>query len=1417
MQTDDDSELPNVEDIYDLLTSDLADVEDRLRRKSSNTALTAKEEKLHNLVRVELGERRSVEEIGLALIGGRFDLANVSGRQAGADSGLAKQSELFCSQITSSITRPGLDFARCEISFIIIFQVDFVDEGRVSTAAVLVSLSSQRFPPRLSMAAAQQASPSRPSQAFKPTPVNFDFVIGTSSVKKKAPKRKPKEQKELKECNDPQRKAAPKKREVSGPKATKGLPRPRGRSTNPAAQKQKDEMPAKGYPQSSQVASETAGGEEMKEGEEPDEEDLEEAEEPEELEEPRSRTSVEAPNFVSETFQEVQTRSEGQSAQIAEAQAAAEDMERGDDTENEKGKEQESTDEEAGGDAEVAEDAETAKPLVLAEVPETPEQAGSSTAMSGEHQNPDHEENEDIRSRMHLEGSHDDTGLHAEEQKDKDSPTSSHSSCPSKQSGRGLPPSFVQSKPDESPVCSETESIQPKTAMPYISRDKSRPASASSPSGTVRHELEKTYSLENEALSTTAGHAANVPGPSPRGEAPCKETSSKCEKIQKTRKPPLPHDALRAQAKSITSRANELEYVGLDPKLVETGAIRKYHEVFQNFTDIFSWGRSQEVVPQRERYLRESLQLFSQFCNIIGSLEVQFATKFGPADHSTPNATHQALNAMASRGAGLYGVFLKGIIDKMDADACTVPRPLPVETDVYSLRYYKVVQNRTEVYDIVTRVFHRKDGWEELPHGLGLSNAWNLCWTWSKPKLDYSRLCVWQKVNHFPENKHLTRKDFLKRCIDRYTRTGGKLGQYFNICPKTFVLPKEYCLFIECFTKIAEENGDLEGSLTCHSDYKGIPHDPVAATLATSALEAYEESFGYLVLPDGFGTGSKKPGEAPFGAEGLDGSAGPAGPAGRKFADYRMEAAPKWDGEKPEEQYREYARTLRLWLIEAQERLPESLIGKRILDSIPYGSRLSSVLAHLSVEEITAPDGWKRVVACIEEAHGYLKVAKLEQAFNAAIFGGRRKQVRVLTNGAIDFRLVETAIRKIFNDTLDAVPDGKKSYWWDEYEDEGEDWSEETDVYYGDMPAEPYLFDELMEMDADGEIYLCLEGPLPAILEESEAVEYAGDLSYVYGETADRWQAKSKGKGKKGKGKGKGRGKDPGKGHRGFGVYGTYADYRKALQDARTARGFTSSGWVTGHENAHKDAPTTFGAHATADFASSPRTGNTGGVPRLSLAKPFRLSPCRLELPKFRRNLSQKRCFASRAELPTQLHERAGSDDRDVLFTAEEYVRSAYLTYTYASTSDEPPGCALVDTAAQHGLIGAETLTKLDNHLQRTYKLRVQYTQEEGGTAKQEFFVFRNVRKLAAQRAALERRAELRDPMKKKAEKEMKKSGGTGQAPSTPAMSSMVLPLPLSRRLPLQVPQPVEIGTPDSHEQMGSEDLSERDQMERDL
>eukprot|EP00929_Paragymnodinium_shiwhaense_P034771 TRINITY_DN18876_c0_g1_i4.p1 TRINITY_DN18876_c0_g1~~TRINITY_DN18876_c0_g1_i4.p1 ORF type:complete len:1460 (-),score=402.22 TRINITY_DN18876_c0_g1_i4:65-4444(-) len=287
-------------------------------------------------------------------------------------------------------------------------------------------------------------------------------------------------------------------------------------------------------------------------------------------------------------------------------------------------------------------------------------------------------------------------------------------------------------------------------------------------------------------------------------------------KADRQRRPPLPKDTFKPAERREAQPAprKEIDFVGLDPKLVEQGKITSYSEIFHSIASVFTWG----VVPhaagaKTESYLREAMQIFQQFCEVLGALECQFKTQLAPTDHATPSATHQALQAMDSRGAGLYGVFLKGIIDKLPSvvapqPAPVVPRPVSAHHNVFNLRYYKVVQNRSEVYDIVTRVFHRKEGWEELPHGLGLANVWNLCWTWSKPKLDYSRLCVWQKVNHYPEAKHLTRKDFLKRCIERYTRTGGKIAQYFHIMPRTFVLPKEYCLFIDSFAKVAEENGE---------------------------------------------------------------------------------------------------------------------------------------------------------------------------------------------------------------------------------------------------------------------------------------------------------------------------------------------------------------------------------------------------------------------------------------------------------------------------------------------------------------------------------------------------------------------------------------------------------------------------------
>ena len=59
-----------------------------------------------------------------------------------------------------------------------------------------------------------------------------------------------------------------------------------------------------------------------------------------------------------------------------------------------------------------------------------------------------------------------------------------------------------------------------------------------------------------------------------------------------------------------------------------------------------------------------------------------------------------------------------------------------------------------------------------------------------------------------------------------------------------------------------------------------------------------------------------------------------------------------------------------------------------------------------------------------------------------------------------------------------------------------------------------------------------------------------------------------------------------------------------------------------------------------------------------------------------------------------------------------------FLSYTYACGSEDAGGSALVDTAAQHGLIGEQTLHKHDLYLQQHYRLRVQLTGEEGGTVR---------------------------------------------------------------------------------------------------
>jgi tubulin polyglutamylase TTLL5 len=93
-----------------------------------------------------------------------------------------------------------------------------------------------------------------------------------------------------------------------------------------------------------------------------------------------------------------------------------------------------------------------------------------------------------------------------------------------------------------------------------------------------------------------------------------------------------------------------------------------------------------------------------------------------------------------------------------------------------------------------------------LPPGLGLGASWNLLWSWSKPKINPKSLIIFQRINHFVDSKQLTRKDLLKKNLSRFTdlnvNGNNKYSQFYEIMPKTFLLPNEYTLFVREFTAI---------------------------------------------------------------------------------------------------------------------------------------------------------------------------------------------------------------------------------------------------------------------------------------------------------------------------------------------------------------------------------------------------------------------------------------------------------------------------------------------------------------------------------------------------------------------------------------------------------------------------------------
>ncbi|RHY65440.1 hypothetical protein DYB34_008223 [Aphanomyces astaci] len=81
---------------------------------------------------------------------------------------------------------------------------------------------------------------------------------------------------------------------------------------------------------------------------------------------------------------------------------------------------------------------------------------------------------------------------------------------------------------------------------------------------------------------------------------------------------------------------------------------------------------------------------------------------------------------------------------------------------------------------------------------------------WKNVMHDYTTrqsLLCWQKVNHFAGAKALTRKDMLKKSLQRYAAMGDKMKASFDIAPETFILPNEYIPFVQAFKRRADAIG----------------------------------------------------------------------------------------------------------------------------------------------------------------------------------------------------------------------------------------------------------------------------------------------------------------------------------------------------------------------------------------------------------------------------------------------------------------------------------------------------------------------------------------------------------------------------------------------------------------------------------
>jgi len=189
--------------------------------------------------------------------------------------------------------------------------------------------------------------------------------------------------------------------------------------------------------------------------------------------------------------------------------------------------------------------------------------------------------------------------------------------------------------------------------------------------------------------------------------------------------------------------------------------------------------QDEDVLPANRKNGRQLCDVFPTFSSIF--------TKFVKTGKSQiDDSTQKELISCMQHQIKLYelhSTFSRSEVDSFDSK-------------IESRRFYRINSRRPEVRALLVDVFshHQLSEWHELSDHINAS-SWNLLWTWGLPKAsEFNNLLVFQKINRFRHTKGLTRKDLLKKNMQRFS-----FGQ---LMPLTYALPHEYNSFVAGYSSI---------------------------------------------------------------------------------------------------------------------------------------------------------------------------------------------------------------------------------------------------------------------------------------------------------------------------------------------------------------------------------------------------------------------------------------------------------------------------------------------------------------------------------------------------------------------------------------------------------------------------------------